>query len=227
MKWFWCDMSDMFGDWVSNEWIAACFGVMAATPQHTHQVLTKRPARMLEWFTWARGLFTMQQRGFASAPNTARALLDAAAEFLGTKNEALNRAWRGFAEVDPWPLPDVWLGVSAEDQQRADERIPILLETPAAVRFVSYEPALGPVDVSEYLDPAAAPCGETEATLDWLIAGAESGPGARPMDEAWVRSVRDQCAAAGVPFFYKQRVEAGRKVSLPVLDGRQHAEWPR
>lgn len=90
-------------------------------------------------------------------------------------------------------LPNLWLGVSVEDQQTADERIPKLLETPAAKKFVSYEPALGPVDFSRWLPQ-----------LNWLIMGGETGPGARPMNVEWARSVRDQCRAAGIPFFFKQ-----------------------
>ena len=100
-------------------------------------------------------------------------------------------------------LPNLWLGVSVENQARADERIPILLQIPAAVRFVSYEPALGPVDFSPWLTPA----GElvtTSRTPDWLIAGGESGPGARPAHPDWFRKVRDDCQAAGAAFFFKQ-----------------------
>jgi hypothetical protein len=140
-------------------------------------------------------------------------------------------------ELRAWPLPNVWLGVTAEDQPRADERIPDLLATPAAKRFVSCEPMLGPVDLQKYLerchadrdgDCCAERCPqirdhEPEKTgrhcpidtwpdddddlspiLDWVIAGGESGPNARPMHPAWARGLRDQCAAAGVPFFFKQ-----------------------
>lgn len=92
-------------------------------------------------------------------------------------------------------FPNVWLGVSVEDQETADERIPLLLETPAAVRFVSYEPALGPVDLSRWV---------IHPRLDWVIAGGESGPKARPSHPDWFRAVRDQCQAAGIPFFFKQ-----------------------
>jgi protein gp37 len=105
-----------------------------------------------------------------------------------------------------FPLPHVWLGVSVEDQPTADERIPHLLRCPAAVRFVSYEPPLGPVD---FLRPEAWWLGRpTQAHgmhqgLDWAIAGGESGPKARPAHPDWFRSVRDQCQAAGVPFFFK------------------------
>ena len=121
------------------------------------------------------------------------------------------------------PLPNVWLGVSVEDQARADERIPDLLATPAVVRFISAEPLLGPVDLKEWLicpnardglsmDPTTGAyecCRHCDYTglngaLDWVIVGGESGPGARPMHPDWARSLRDQCAAAGVPFLFKQ-----------------------
>jgi protein gp37 len=107
--------------------------------------------------------------------------------------------------VVSWPLPNVWLGVSVEDQQWADIRIPALLATPAAVRWISAEPLLGPVDLVQSInqDPLAAyhfrPGG-----LDWVVVGGESGPGARPMHPDWARRLRDQCAAAGVPFLFKQ-----------------------
>ena len=94
-----------------------------------------------------------------------------------------------------WPLPEVWIGVSVEDQKTADERISLLLQTPAAVRFVSLEPMLGPVDISRFL---------RKEPISLIIVGGESGPGARPFDLDWARSVRDQCAAAGVLFFMKQ-----------------------
>lgn len=108
------------------------------------------------------------------------------------------------------PLPNLWLGVSVEDQKTADERIPWLMKTPAAVRFVSVEPMLGEVELSYYLPSAIIKVrpGMTNITmrspaLDWIICGGESGSGARPMDPDWARSLRDQCVAAGVPFFFK------------------------
>jgi protein gp37 len=109
------------------------------------------------------------------------------------------------------PLPNVWLGVSVENQAAADERILRLLQTPAAVRFVSYEPALGPVDFSAFMrnsrrfeQLAAAGWANDLPALDWIICGGESGPGKRPFDPDWARAVRDQCRDAGVPFFMKQ-----------------------
>lgn len=99
---------------------------------------------------------------------------------------------------------NLWWGVSVEDQKTADERIPLLLQTPAAVRWVSYEPALGPVDFSRFLPVETIGGVKMERWLDWIVAGGESGPHARPAHPDWFRQVRDQCQAAGAPFFFKQ-----------------------
>jgi protein gp37 len=176
--------------------------------------------------------------------------------WVSTDNRDLERAEvqdndpRLLAYLDDQP-PNVWLGVTAENQEEADRRIPILLSTPAAKRFVSYEPALEAVDFrrymwpvhprwpSRYRSPEDALSAGAEVTyhrqalvwagtpfIDWIIAGAESGPGARPADDSWFRSARNQCEAAGVSFFLKQKAKNGKKISLPVLDGRRHAEVP-
>jgi protein gp37 len=214
-------MSDLFHEALDTRDIDQVFAVMALAPQHTFQVLTKRARRMHTYFNapdvWPR--------------------IEVAARRIHRDRTGQQIA----GKVLIGPLPNVWLGVSAEDQQRADERIPLLLQTPAVVRFVSYEPALGPVDFSDYLpicSEKSGTCGGEQqyhcgcqypAQLHWVICGAESGPGARPMDEAWVRAVRDQCQAAGVAFFLKQMIdgESSRKISLPLLDGRRHMEFPR
>jgi protein gp37 len=129
-------------------------------------------------------------------------------QILTKRPERMLEVMKGFTEFStPFrgkPLPNVWLGVSVEDQATADERIPLLNQTPAAVRWVSYEPALGPVDFYG-------------TRIDWLVCGAESGPGARPMDIEWARSAKRQCGY-DVPFFMKQICEKGRKI--PVMD------WP-
>lgn len=119
----------------------------------------------------------------------------------------------------------IWLGVSVEDQKTADERIPWLLKTPAAVRFVSYEPALSEIHIEKWLEKED---GEQwiGPRLDWVIAGCESGPGARPAHPGWFRSVRDQCQAAGVPFFLKQMKINGKMVKMPELDGKVWNEYP-
>jgi protein gp37 len=155
-------------------------------------------------------------------------------------------AWEDF-----WPLPNVWLGVSIEDQATADERIPLLLQTPAAVRWVSYEPALGPIDFRAYLIDKLYRCQNAYA-LDWVVAGGESGPKATPMKAEWARSVRDQCQVHHVPFFFKQwgewlpagqdgaqipgepqqinssdaPIRIGKKRAGRLLDGREWNEMP-
>ena len=133
-------------------------------------------------------------------------------------------------------LPNVWLGVSAENQQAADERIPYLLETPAAVRFVSVEPMLGEVDLTQAMygidSPGMNVFGFTdgfgyEACLHWVICGCESGQSARPFDMDWARDLRDQCQSADVPFFFKQGRTDGKLVKMPELDGIVWNELPR
>jgi protein gp37 len=113
--------------------------------------------------------------------------------------------WEPMGEPPSWPLPNVWLGVSVENQQWADIRVRALLGTPAAVRFLSCEPLLGPVDLAKAIEPNFAVSGWKDLSgLDWVIVGGESGRGARPMHPDWARSLRDQCTAAGVAFHFKQ-----------------------
>lgn len=227
-------LSDLFFEPLPFELIAAIFGVMAACPQHTFQVLTKRPARAVEFFAWLRAL-----------PQTPeQACLWRGHDRTECRHEA------AFAVAASWPLPNVHLGVSVENQATADERIPLLLKCPAALRWVSYEPALGPVDFGVWIGPwtccngcgSACPtdhdlclsCGRDDAIttwgdaqrrrwlsgeryagkghsdllsgppLGWIVVGGESGNRARPFDLAWARSTIEQCKAAGVPVFVKQ-----------------------
>lgn len=180
-RWFVNSMSDLFHEDVPDEVIDRAFAVMALAPQHVFQVLTKRSKRMREYMT--RGGPTLQQ--MAEVPQIGRGIMTANTD---------------------WPLPNVWLGVSVEDQKRADERIPDLLATPAAVRWISAEPLLGPVDVRPYMPNKLwndIPSWK-QPELDWVVVGGESGPNARPMHPDWARSLRDQCAHADVPFFFKQ-----------------------
>jgi protein gp37 len=191
--------SDVFHDAVTDEMLDRIFAVMACCPQHTFMVLTKRAARM---------------RGYASmfeTPGRAGRVLHSIAATSKHKNAF--SLWRAQDRLIDWPLPNLMLGVSVEDQPRADERIPPLLDTPAAVRFISYEPALGRV-------------GFDLTGINWMVCGAESGPHARPCDLDWIRSARDQCVSAGTAFFFKQTALNGRKISLPELDGRQWAQFP-
>lgn len=191
MKWntprtvFVNSMSDLFHDDVSYAFIFNVFVVMAMNPQHTFQVLTKRPGRMATIINSING-------------NTVHACADA----------NLMRTVAAQLKKFVWPLPNVWLGTSCEDQQTANERIPLLLQVPAAVRFLSCEPLLGKIDFKEvnfktveHVDKWGIP---PLTGIDWVIAGGESGHGARPMHPDWVRSLRDQCQAADVSFFFKQ-----------------------
>jgi protein gp37 len=129
-KYFWCDMTDMFWEEYPDEWIDQCIGVMAWTRQHIHQVLTKRADRLMRY-----------SQGLAALSGKERSMRMAKSKGFAVTEENCGEF--------RWPLPNVWFGTSVEDQQRADERIPLLIQTPAAVRFVSYEPALGPVDFTK------------------------------------------------------------------------------
>jgi protein gp37 len=209
---FWNAHGDLFHENVPDEWIDRVFAVASLTPQHTHMILTKRSARMREYFS------THISSASGDGSFNRRWMVTAAARSIG----ATLRQCRD-VKLSEWPLPNVWLGVSVEDQTRADERIPDLLATPAAVRFISAEPLLGPVDLT-YLDydsgttiidalagrhGVMVPLGGENAKLDWVICGGESGKHARPMHPDWARSLRDQCAAAGVAFHFKQWGEWG------------------
>lgn len=190
---FVCSMSDLFHETVPFDWIDRVFAVMALCPQHTFQVLTKRPERAAEWYEYAVNLDNFQEE------------LDR----LTLLVEGEPFAYRQVADGD-WPINNVWLGTSIENHQAADERIPHLLRCPAAVRWLSVEPMLGPVclgDIEMWRSEDAgvlAPCSAPQMDIDWVVIGCESGPGRRPMDLAWARDVIRQCDAAGVPVFVKQ-----------------------
>jgi protein gp37 len=197
---------------------------MAACPQHDFLILTKRIRRALDWFAWAEG--------GAAIDRLACAADDALAPFTVRADRA-----RWFAPgrgARSWPLPNVWIGVSVEDQKAADERIPDLLRIPAAVRFISAEPLLGPVDLRKYLNvggicecPSDAKpsercegkgrkgwirCNAGMRRLNWIIAGGESGPRSRACSTAWLETISEHCAEQlgmgtqpwPVPCFIKQ-----------------------
>ena len=191
-------MSDLFHPTVPDEYVDKVFAVMALASRHTFIVLTKRPERMRAYTHQASGRIAdtiirlRRERG-----DTDMAVVPLPHVQPGT-------AW--------WPLPNVWLGTSVEDQAAADKRIPHLLETPAAVRFLSCEPLLGPVDLWGAKYPAANGGLQGAVTtwpggVDWVITGGESGHGARPADPDWFRQIRDQCKATGVAYFHKQAGE--------------------
>jgi len=185
---FSCSMSDLFHKDIPDQFVVAAFQMMALSPHHTFQVLTKRPQRMMHY---------VADDSFAREVEAASIIYALRHDGILLPSEHFNtdRQIR-------WPLPNVWLGVSVENQAAADERIPLLLQTPAAVRFVSCEPLLGAVDLTYWLD--YDPEVGARPALDWVICGGESGPGARPMHPDWARGLRDQCQQAGVPFFFKQ-----------------------
>jgi protein gp37 len=194
-------MGDLFYEGVSNEQIAIVFGVMAACPQHIFQVLTKRADRMRAWFEWVVKRGDDGLRLFPDDPLDwrIRQFLHVSAQRAGVELPPHHGG--------PWPLRNVHLGVSVENQEYADKRIPQLLKTPAAVRFISAEPLLERVDISIYLYHGVIEAKPGDADFDalnWVIVGGESGPGARPFDVQWARRIVDDCAKAGVACFVKQ-----------------------
>ncbi len=250
-------MSDPFHERLNNEEIAALFGVMAATRRCvTFQILTKRSKRAREWFQW------LAKTAYESAPEHAHNRLSS----VWALDICQRAAARELAKVDippgkvmrvddTWPLPNVWIGASVENQDYADERIPELLATPAALRFLSCEPLLGVIDLRYVKHPIgyvnALTGGSSRARgrsayqhperIRWVIAGAESGNGARPCEVEWLRLLRNQCQHYGTKFWLKQaeasgsaviglgpnaRQKKGSLIELPYLDGQQHAEMP-
>lgn len=210
-------MSDLFHEGVPDEWLHEIFAVMALCPQHTFQILTKRPERMRTY------LAAMQDAYHGNVDNYMSRWAEPAVALTMDADAA------SVIEDCGWPLPNVWLGVSVEDQVTADTRIPYLLDTPAAIRFISAEPLLGAMDIRKFMWPvhgcwrgpynsykeakaAGGECGlkrqalvlSSNRYLDWVIVGGESGPKARPMHPDWAKALRDQCAAAEVPFLFKQ-----------------------
>ncbi|MCM2453385.1 DUF5131 family protein [Agrobacterium vitis] len=221
---FVCAHGDLFAEGVPDEWIDKIFAIMALAPHHTFQVLTKRPERMREYLV-----------RFKPSP-----ILDGFITRDGIHSADSPKGWPIFSQ---WPLPNIWLGVSVEDQPRAKERITTLLQTPAAIRWVSAEPLIGPLNLTsigidsdgvldalnihtwgeeianwrdtdknweasflDWFDLGELPDEDDPILprLDWVVAGGESGRNARPMHPDWARSLRDQCAAADVPFLFKQ-----------------------
>lgn len=173
-------MGDLFHDLVDEETLDGIFRIISYVPQHTYMILTKRPDRMRKYF---ENIWRVLSIDFQDPYETQK--------------------------KPDYPLPNLWLGVSVENQKSADERIPELLKCPAAVRFVSCEPLLGPV-------------GLFSRGIDWVIAGAETGPHKRHMNLDWARHLRDQCQASNVPFFFKKDSQGNHG-----LDGRVWEELPR
>lgn len=184
------EVSDLFHESATDEQLAQIFAVMALTPQHIYQCLAKRPQRMRQYLTDS---------------DTERRIFKTAC---------------GFADEFPrlksiphqWPIPNVWLGVTCENQKTADERIPLLLQTPAAVRFLSCEPLLEAIDLEKAFsvydsngEPSSPRCNsDGSSAISWVITGGESGHGARPCNIEYIRSIVEQCREAGVACFVKQ-----------------------
>jgi protein gp37 len=205
-------MSDLFHESIDIQYIASVFAAMYLAPRHHFQILTKRPGRM---------------RAVLTDPSFYDRVLH---EANGFRDSRPHLTMVGISDPTRFPAGHVWLGVSVENQEAADERIPLLIDTPAAVRFLSCEPLLGSVELDRWLkvckhwksadsraaapwhppyplhwyEPQALVWADWRLPIQWVIVGGESGKGARPMHPDWARSLRDQCAAAGVAFHFKQ-----------------------
>jgi protein gp37 len=230
-------MSDLFHHDVPSRFIAAVLGVIAACPQHTFQVLTKRMTRALSWLEElheSAELRKLTQQGRCVAE------LDIVLNDLGES--------KLMPDYDPkaWPLPNLWFGASGENQHQLDRRAKDLLHFDAAVRFASLEPLLEQVSVKRWLHRVLCECGETypfntptcpfcgkrnydvvnTGGLDWVVVGGESGPTARPFDPDWARQVVAECRVEGVPVFMKQLGSNCRRVRTEAYKGNDPDEWP-
>jgi len=189
-------MTDLFHENTPFSWLEEIMAMVEETPQHTYQILTKRPQRMIEFFDWYSALCSDESIGDIK-----------------------------------WRMPDnIWLGVSCENQAMADKRIPLLLEIPAKVRFLSCEPLLEPLDLSKFLPIEWSEIAEdwieswpgvgsynVNDYPNWIIVGGESGTGARPCHVDWIRDIASQCQSAKVPVFVKQL--GSNVISSPYIDG--------
>jgi protein gp37 len=238
-------MSDLFHEDVPFEFIDQVFAVMALCSQHTFQVLTKRAERMAEYLNNTNR--KPNPHDIDQVNNcTTFDCIDVERDNVEIPGKHPGEHWSYKSRMAdmPWPLPNVWIGTSCENQKTADERIPHLLRCPSAVRFLSIEPMLGPISLpygakcfscgfehTKFNTPNCVKCGSRIYEkhqpiipgIDWVIVGGESGPHARPMHPNWVRSIRDQCVAAGVPFFFKQW---GEWAPFPNWTGDTSKGWP-
>ncbi|MBX9707888.1 MAG: phage Gp37/Gp68 family protein [Caulobacteraceae bacterium] len=231
---------DLFHEGITDAQLDQIFAVMALCPQHVFQILTKRPERMRAYLT-------------TDPVGRVLAWTDAVLDLSVTTPLSVASVYRAQETLSEGhtDLANVWLGVSVEDQARADERIPDLLATPAAVRWISAEPLLGPINLNHIkmvdrqtpdggwetgwesalngcrFDPWNDETGESEGhpRLDWVVLGGESGPCARPMHPDWARQIRDQCAAAGVPFLFKQWGAWGPGVNIGPSTQTETCAW--
>ncbi len=268
-------MGDLFHKDVPFEWIDKVFAVMALCPHHTFQILTKRPERMREYFESRVSNFNQPIEDCILEIVRKDDIV-----FENNKNNAwvsLFKEWvdeggqKAYCTLSTDAMPNVWLGATVENQKTANERIPHLLACPAKVRFLSCEPLLEAIDLNgifedfcdggkmSYIYPLKGYRHTTQTIknttipkIDWVIVGGESGRGARPTHPDWVRSIRDQCKEAGVPFFFKQwgewlpadgrrlyqykrididfetcMLKVGKHASGRLIDGQEHNEMPQ
>lgn len=203
-------MGDLFDQVIPWEFICAVLGIIALTPHITYQVLTKNPKRM-------SAIINRSSHG------------ECVAEAISMCDDDARAFSRRMAPGWPWPLPNLWLGVSVEDQATANERVPVLLTIPSAVHFVSAEPLHGPVHLRKCWtcqgpDVEGCLCEfESYASLRWIIAGGETGPRATPPRRHWVTDLRDQCVNAGIPFFFKSW---GKYLPDHLIEGREWRQFP-
>lgn len=241
-------MADLFHEAVPDAFLDQVFAVMALAKGDTFQVLTKRPERMRRYLS-DPGTYRRVRREVEEG-EVWRLYWETLAQW--EKREFQGRWWTPLPP-DRWPLPNAWMGVSVENQRWADQRIPLLLDTPAAVRFLSCEPLLGPLDLGALYGDSprrylrCVPCAQGGTStkqsgahachldppnrVDWVIVGGESGPGARPIETGWIEDVVRQCRASGTAVFVKQmgaRWAAGERACGVQVDrkgGRVDA-WP-
>jgi len=247
---FTTSVSDPFHERFSNETIAVVYGVIAASTRHTHQLLTKRAKRAREWYGWLKRNAAACNAGRGMSPAAyCFAMLqkyvdhDKRGSFSDHERKLLSRADVVESALSAlWPLPNLWLIASTEHQAAADDRVPDLLAIPAAVRGLSCEPLIGEIDLrhvqhaSEFEVDALTghhgvyrPLAGRGPHIDWVIIGAESGPVARPAQDAWFESIVEQCTAADVAVFIKQMVIDGRlwKDAAAFPSHLQRREFPR
>lgn len=199
---FVCAHSDLFYEKVPDEWIDRIFAVMALCPQHVFQVLTKRPYRMM---------------AYCRLKSTPERVSKAVSQIARGEYAFLDNHLR----ADFMPLPNVWLGTSVENQEAANHRLHGLVDTPAAVRWISAEPLLEDTVLFSCDGPLDIYPGQAKSPIDWVVVGGESGPGHRPMNPNWARSIQAQCIHHGVRFFMKQM--AGK---LPIPPDLMVRQWP-
>lgn len=199
-------MGDLFDPGIPFSFIDKVLATIHACPRHTFQVLTKQPARMAEYFS------TIKRHECGSG----------AVLHVGMSHQIVG--------ASVWPLPNLWLGVSVEDQATANERVPLLLQTPAAVRFLSAEPLRSSIDlwgcgaihrIVPHPESGVKPF--MEGSIDWVIAGGETGPKATPPRRHWVTDLRDQCVNARIPFFFKSW---GKYLKDHTIGGREWRQFP-